>query len=394
MTRARPFPRFAIAVALASLLSHCDRTPSSPPSSPGPSTSTAPPALVDAPAPDAPGEPDASTAETPTPIAGATPPAPPDPGYEGDAPTAVTRSEYTITLPDEHSTIPVERALRIDDDGERAAAIFRGEGLPVVPGLRVTARAGWLGFVLSSASGSRYRTVSPDELQRYLLGGPPPRPAGVPSFRRTGRTLLASRGGLSATLEFDAQGPTRPLPCRLLVALLLGGDITAARAACSDALPLRRVTLRAQGYPSLAIERATTATVQLPRAQLAVPPDGAPSDLPLPSRPPSTLLVTAEQLRTLPGVREPRHTLTVVNLLPREVLVFVDDIALGWLSAGDTARYEGFASEEHPVRFRTFDGGLRTPVVDRIFPSTIRPGIGPQGNVVPHLMPSREEPRR
>jgi hypothetical protein len=191
---------------------------------------------------------------------------PADEGFTGERPVRVERVRYVITLPDEHATLSTERALRVDDQGDRANAMVVGTGLPIVPGMRVAARAGYAGFVLTSPEGARYRVASPDELQRWFLGDP------------------------------------------------------AA---------------------------------------------------------PSTALAPTE-LAALPGAHNPEDILTVDNVLTREALIFLDDLAIGWLAPGGHAAFVGLSAGTHAVRGRALDGLERSRVTTTALPATVRIELPPR----------------
>lgn len=297
--------------------------------------------------------------------------------FSGEAPTAIVRARYAITLPDERATLVTERALRVDDQGDRASLMVVGTGLPSVPGMRVMARAGLTGFALVSPEGGRYRAVTPDELQTWFLGASS-RAGTTLGFRRSDSTVIAARGGLTLVIATEREGPLRPLTCRALVAMFLGGDAAAARVGCAGARMPVRVGLYARGWRSLALERAEFAEVRVPRASLAVPPLGASADLAPPVRASEGAFFAPSELARLGGVREPRHTLTVHNALGREALVFVDDLAIGWIAAGAEATFVGLSAGQHVVRGRSLDGYERSRSTSVTFPATVRLENAPQ----------------
>jgi hypothetical protein len=308
------------------------------------------------------------------------PPAPPeandarpiaaDGAFADGQPVPLVHVRYAITLPDERALLPTERALHLDDSGERASLQLVGTGLPMVPGTRVAARAGLTGFALLSPEGQRYRAISPDELQQWFLGHGS-RVGSTVSFRRSGDILVATRGGLSLALATERGGEAHPLGCRMLVALFLGGDPSAARAGCASAAIPVRATLRARGWPAIVLERTARTEEQRPRASLAVPPAEATPDLPLPQRAAHGGFFVRSELAALGGAQREEHTLTITNGLSREALVFVDDVAIGWIAAGHTAAFSGLTDGRHAVRARALDGLERSRTVNTAFPATV-----------------------
>jgi hypothetical protein len=189
--------------------------------------------------------------------------------------------------------------------------------------------------------------------------------------------LVATRAGLTLTMQSSAQRWIRPLTCRLFAAMLLGGDAAAIRAGCEGARLPSRVTLRARGMAALAFVEVESNQVQMPRATMAVPPAEATRELVVPARSgeggffaPSELL-TLEPARPAgaPPVIRPRDwapvasALEVENNSPHEVLLFVDDAAVGWLAAGRSATFSGVQAGRHAVRARTVDGQWRSVVM-------------------------------
>lgn len=294
----------------------------------------------------------------------------PDGTFTDEQPVAIVRARYAITLPDERPRLSTERSLHVDDQGERAFVQLVGTGLPIVPGMRVAARTGLLGFALVSPEGTRYRTMTPDELQQWFLGHRA-RPGSSVAFRSTDDTIVATRGGLSLVLIGDREGDAHPLTCRIFVALFLGGDPAAARVGCSTATMPVRVTLRAHGWPAVVLERSERRSIQVPRALLAVPPMNATADLPVPSRAPEGAFFAPTELAALGGIRQPQHTLTVTNQMSREALVFVDDLAIGWVAPGHTATFVGLSEGRHAVRARALDGTERSHTTHATFPATV-----------------------
>lgn len=301
--------------------------------------------------------------------------------FTDEAPVPAVRARLTIALPDEHLApgLSTERAFVVTDQGDRAVLQLVGTGLPVVPGMRVLARAGLAGFALVAPDGARYRASAPDELARWFTGAPA-RAGSNLVFRRTDDTIVATRGGLSVVIATEradggdagAPGAAHPLVCRAVVALLLGGDPAAARVGCAAARFPRRVTLRGRGFPAVVLETTAREAVEVPRRALAVPPPGATPELPLPARAPSGAFFAPAELRALGGAREAQHTLTATNALTREALVFVDDLAIGWVAPGQTATFVGLSAGRHVVRARSLDGIERTVPTGTAFPATVR----------------------
>lgn len=294
----------------------------------------------------------------------------PDGAFADEQPVAIVRARYAITLPDERAALPTERALRVDDQGDRASAQLVGTGLPIVPGMRVAARAGLTGFALVSPDGRRYRAITPDDLQRWFLGNAS-RPGSTVAFRRTDEAIVATRGGLSLVLATERTGEPHPLTCRILVALFLGGDPAAARVGCGSARLPTRATLRARGWPAVVLERTERAVTQTVRAMLAVPPADATADLPLPARAPDGAFFAPSELAALGGTRRPENILTLTNNLTREALVFVDDLAIGWVAPGRTATFVGLSEGRHAVRARALDGLERSHTTTTSFPASV-----------------------
>jgi hypothetical protein len=295
----------------------------------------------------------------------------PDREFTGERPTEVVRARYAIVLPDEHSTLTTERALTADDQGDRLLLQLVGAALPVVPGMHVAARAGLTGFALTTPGNDRYRAISPDELQRWFLGASS-RADTIVAFRRTDQTVLATRGSLSLLINTDADGGLHPLLCRALVAIMLGGDPEAAHVGCANARLARRATLRAHGWSALSIERTQRDLAQRPRDALAVPPADATPDMPLPAHASTGAFFAPAELASLPGSHRAQDILTITSGLGREALVFVDDLAIGWLGAGETAAFVGLSAGRHAVRARSLDGIERTRAMTVTFPATVR----------------------
>jgi len=164
----------------------------------------------------------------------------------------------------------------------------------------------------------------------------------------------------------------RPLTCRILVGLLLGGDPAATRVGCATARMPRRIALRARGWPSVVLERAEASTIQIPSEDLAVPPANAQAGLALPTHPTDGAFFAPSELGTLPGSHSQTNTLSVRNTLSREVLIFVDDLAVGWVGVGATANFVNLSEGRHLVRARSLDGLERshTATVTR-FPAEV-----------------------
>ncbi|MEI8254984.1 MAG: hypothetical protein WCJ30_04865 [Deltaproteobacteria bacterium] len=290
--------------------------------------------------------------------------------FAGTEPVDVVRASYRIALPDEVATIDTERALRVDDQGDRASAMLIGTGLPTVPGTRVAARNGYAGLALVSPDGSRYRVATPDDAQHWFLGASSRATTSL-TFHRTDTTVLATRGGLSILLSTPAEGDRHPLTCRIFVAMILGGDAAAARLGCADARMPTRVSVRARGWPSITFERTASAAVQLPRRGIALPPVEATMDYTVPTPATDGAFFAPTELAALPGRHEPRYTLTATNGLTREALVLLDDLAIGWLAPGATATYVGLSGGPHHVRARSLDGLERSPNMPATLPATI-----------------------
>lgn len=309
--------------------------------------------------------------ELPIEVSGALVPS--DVTFADETPADVARTRYTIEFGDERRDRPaVERVLRVDDQGDRLLALLYGTGFVLAPGFRIGARATMGGFALIDAAQSEHRAMSPDEVRRWFLGNDAP--TATVSFRRDGDSVVASRGALSVTMSSKPDATAHPLSCRLFVAMMLGGEAGALRSGCEGAKLPTRVTLRARGVPVLAFVEAESMAVQLPRASLAVPPRSAESAaLRVPARSseggffsPSELL-SLEPVRpaNAPPVQRPRNwapvssTLEIDNNGTREVLLFVDDAAVGWLAAGRHAVFSGIQTGRHAVRARTVDGVWR-----------------------------------
>ena len=305
--------------------------------------------------------------ETPTPGGALAP----DTAFTGSRAVHITRARYAITLPDEIVSITTERALRIDDQGDRASIGLVGTGLPVAPGTRVMARSGLLGFVLVSPDGAHYRATMPDELQHWFTGASS-RPPNSVNFRRAADTIVATRGGLSLVIATERQGDLHPLVCRGLVAMFLGGDPAASRVGCAGARMPVRATLRARGWPAVVLERAESTSLDVIPPMVAVPPADAANDLTIPTRNSDGAFFAPTELSTLPGDHSQDLRLTVTNGFTREAMVFADDLAIGWLAAGATGSFVGLASGRHAVRARSFDGLERSRSTNVTLPATLR----------------------
>ncbi len=292
-----------------------------------------------------------------------------DETHRGDRPVRATRAVFELTLPDEHATLHIERVLRLDDDGERATALWMGAGLPITPGPRVAAHVGIAGFALVATDGNRYRASSPDDVHAWFAGDGSVGASSV-TFHRNGSTITAARGDLTVTLLLDREGPARPLSCRMLVALWLGGDSSSARDGCRDARMPERVTVRHRQTSVASLARSSREDVELPARSLAVPPALATPDLALPAAASSGAFFAPVELARLPGAHDPANTLTVHNALARSALVFVDDLAVGWVGAGATTMFVGLSGGSHTVRGRSLDGVARSRAAIVSLPGT------------------------
>jgi hypothetical protein len=299
---------------------------------------------------------------------------PADLGFADGQPVETLRSQYIITLGDEREDRPtIERALRVDDQGDRLIALYYGTGLPMAPGFRIGSRSSLTGWALLSADQQSHRLMHGDALRDWFFAGEMRATSSV-TFRQTDDALIASRGVLSVSMVSGADGPERPLTCRLFVGLLLGGDPAAARAGCASVRALTRVTLRARSLPMLVFSRREASVVQLPRDALAVvSPSAHAGELSLPRRSSEGSFFAPNELH---GLEPPRSAgvlpirradaghsesqISVQNSTDRELLVFVDGLALGWLAAGRSAVFQGMQNGPHRVRARSMDGLVRT----------------------------------
>jgi len=303
------------------------------------------------------------------------------------------RTRYEMRFADERADRPsVERVLRVDDQGERIVALLYGTGFVIAPGYRLGGRASMSAWALIAADQRSHRALNPDELRQWFFGQPLPRSIPL-SFRRSDDGLTATRGPLTLSLQFDATSPTRALSCRLFVSLMLGGDAAAVRTGCEGARVPTRVTLRARGLPVLAFDKTETSTVQLPRNALSVPPrEAVGQTLSMPQRgeeggffTPNELLAlepvrpaNAASTRRRPGWAPTPSQLEVVNATQSEVLLFVDDTAIGWLAAGRTATFAGVRAGRHTLRARSIDGLFRTAPVSLSAPARWEVGATPR----------------
>jgi hypothetical protein len=291
---------------------------------------------------------------------------PEDRAFDDETPVDVTRAHFAVQIPDERADHPaVERVLRMDDQGDRLLALLYGTGLVLAPGLRIGGRASMAGWALVGADGGSHRAMSPDALRRWFFGAELA-PAAALSFARGDRSVNATRGGLTVAITLDATGPARPLACRLFVSLLLGGDPAAIREGCVSATSPSRVVLRARGRPSLSFVRARTEVVRMPRDAMAVPPRAAVERaLAVPARALEGGFFSPSELATIlpvPSPGRPRppspvaSALEIHNGTDLEQLLFLDDVAIGWLGGGRTVTYAGISSGRHIVRARSADG--------------------------------------
>ncbi len=299
---------------------------------------------------------------------------PTDTTFADETPTDVARMRFELRFPDERADRPsVERVLRVDDQGERIHALFYGTGFVLAPGLRVGGRGSMSGWALIGADQRAHRAMAPDALRQWFAGSELGSSTSV-AVRRSADGVVAVRGPLSVTLQSDPAGPARPLSCRLFVSLLLGGDTSALRLGCDGARSPTRVTLRARGEPVLAFVRVESATVQMPRDAMAVPPSAAlATELPVPSRGLEGGFFTPNELLGLEPVRPasapaPRRpagwaptssAIEVHNPSEHELVLFIDDAAVGWVGPGRSATFSGVASGRHALRARSVDGQHR-----------------------------------
>jgi hypothetical protein len=303
---------------------------------------------------------------------------PEDSSFADETGADVLRTRYEMRFPDERADRPaVERVLRVDDQGERIVALLYGTGFVIAPGYRIGGRASMSAWALIGADQRAHRAANPDELRQWFFGQELARNTTV-SFQRTSDGLSATRGALTVSLQFDPDSPPRPLSCRMFVSLLLGGDSAALRPGCEGAKAPTRVTLRTRGLPVVAFVKSESSTVQLPRISLAVPPrEAVGHELASPSRGGEGGFFTANELLGLepvrpanapPVQRRPGWTATssqfeVVNSTQSEVLIFVDDAAIGWLGAGRTGTFSGVQTGRHSLRARSVDGQYRSESV-------------------------------
>ncbi len=289
-----------------------------------------------------------------------------DRAFADETPVEAMRARFELSFPDERAERPaVERVLRVDDQGERLVALLYGTGLVLAPGLRVGGRASMAGWALVGADGTFHRAMSPDALRGWFLGVELDAGSAL-SFVRTERAVTATRGALSVTLSLDASGPVRPLSCRWFVSLLLGGDPAGVREGCDGARAPSRVVLRARGRPALSWVRASVDRVSLPRDALAVPPRASVDrELAWPSRAREGGFFSPSELTSIgplatPGrprvARPDASALEVRNPTAHELVLFVDDVAIGWLGPGRTVTFAGISAGRHAARARTADG--------------------------------------
>lgn len=300
---------------------------------------------------------------------------PPDLGFADAQPVEVLRSQYEITLGDERDDRPsIERTLRLDDQGDRLLALYYGTGLPLAPGFRMGGRTSLSGWALIAADQQSHRLLRADALRDWFFGG---EMRGAPNvtFRQNEGALTATRGVLSVSMVPVVDGPERALSCRFFVGLLLGGDASAARAGCAGMKALSRVTLRARGLPVLVFTRREANVIQLPRDTMAVVSTSAEAtELALPHRASEGAFFAPNELHGLEPPRAPGATnsirradaghsdsqIMLRNTTSRELLVYVDSVALGWLAAGATTTFQGMQNGPHRVRARSLDGVVRT----------------------------------
>jgi hypothetical protein len=318
---------------------------------------------------------------------------PEDSWFADETGVEAQRTRYEMRFPDERADRPaVERVLRVDDQGDRIVALLYGTGFVIAPGFRIGGRASMSAWALVAADQRSHRAINPDELRQWFFGQPMQRSVPL-SFRRSDDGLTATRGQLSLSLQFDPASPARALSCRMFVSLVLGGDSAAIRTGCEGAKVPTRVTLRARGLPVLAFNKAETSAVQLPRNALAVPPrEAVGHTLSTPQRGGEGGFFTPNELLALEPVRPanapPVHRragwaptssqLEVVNTTQSEVLLFVDDAAIGWLAAGRTATFAGVQMGRHSLRARSIDGLFRTEPVVLSAPTRWEVGAAPR----------------
>lgn len=300
---------------------------------------------------------------------------PEDTWFADETGAEVQRTRYEMRFSDERQDRPsVERVLRVDDQGDRSVALLYGTGFVIAPGYRIGGRASMGAWALIGADQRSHRALNPDELRQWFFGQSLPRSASL-SFRRTDDGITATRGQLSVSMQFSPSAPTRALSCRMFVSLMLGGDSAAIRTGCEQAKVPTRVTLRARGLAVIAFVEAESTAVQLPRNALSVPPrESVGQQLAPPQRggeggffTPNELLslepvrpAAAPPVQRRPGWAPTSSQVEVVNNSQSEVLVFVDDAAIGWLAAGRTATFAGVQTGRHTLRARSIDGLFRT----------------------------------
>jgi hypothetical protein len=318
---------------------------------------------------------------------------PEDTWFADETGVEAQRTRYEMRFPDERADRPsVERVLRVDDQGDRIVALLYGTGFVIAPGYRIGGRASMSAWALVAADQRSHRALNPDELRQWFFGQAIQRSVPL-SFRRSDDGLTATRGQLSLSLQFDPASPARALSCRMFVSLVLGGDSAAIRTGCEGAKVPARVTLRARGLPVLAFDKAETSAVHLPRNALAVPPrDAVGQTLAMPQRggeggffTPNELLAlepvrpaNAPPVQRRPGWAPTSSQFEVVNSTQSEVLLFVDDTAIGWLAAGRTATFAGVQTGRHSLRARSIDGMYRVEPVALSAPARWEVGAAPR----------------
>ncbi len=379
--------RGARALALASLLSACDRAPTEPPVGdvpPSPNASIMPAPLSTS---------ELRAREAPQALRGDEPIAPDTLGPKETLGVTLTVDWKPQDLPapprapevhaDGLASLRKATALRstlqLTESG-RLRLVFEGRGFPVPAGTELRARSDRLGHALVFPGADAYRTAAPGTLRSLfgdrrldalplVSGQVGPRKDVAPRLgRAVSRYVVTTKLG-ALTLDVvrtPELAPASQMFCRLLVEL---AGVDPSTPSCEpDALPIRAHLAFAAGGVVLEVVDLPAKKVELPLADVSVPPPGARvSDDTTPRA--ASAVATREELTMMrtrdvdvvaaPG--SPAEGLLVKNSSDTLRAVAVDGVTVAWLDAGARTTLSGLRRGRYIASSRTLLGDAGDP---------------------------------